>query len=179
MSMQGGSSLLLLVLLVKRSGHAHLCATFIRPSTLPRHTTCAMPTGEGQDDRPPSDHQQLGAPSAPDEPKRRPGRPRGSKNRRPRGSDPQRPPTGQHGFYQYSVPPAPGESHPHNQQYYEFQRRVLKLCANFYGAAEELVVSCSPPHNLMPLDPHFTVYLESHAISCHCTVLSDGSECKG
>ena len=29
-----------------------------------------------------------------------------------------------------------------NQQYYEFQWRVLNLCAEFYGAAEELVVSC-------------------------------------
>lgn len=28
-----------------------------------------------------------------------------------------------------------------NQQYYEFQWRVLNLCAEFYGAAEELVVS--------------------------------------
>jgi hypothetical protein len=27
-----------------------------------------------------------------------------------------------------------------NQQYYEFQWRVLNLCAEFYGAAEELVV---------------------------------------
>ena len=28
-----------------------------------------------------------------------------------------------------------------NQQYYEFQWRVLNLCAEFYGAAEELVVT--------------------------------------
>ncbi|KAH7884499.1 hypothetical protein F5I97DRAFT_1889941 [Phlebopus sp. FC_14] len=82
--------------------------------------------------------------------KRRPGRPRGSKNRRARGSaldkdassappPGPKPATGQHGFYQYSTPPAPGEVHPYNQQYYEFQWRVLNLCAEFYGAAEELV----------------------------------------
>lgn len=84
--------------------------------------------------------------------KRRPGRPRGSKNRRIRGSGAERDasaastaaakhPTTTHGFYQYSAPPAPGEVHPHNQQYYEFQWRVLNLCAEFYGAAEELIVS--------------------------------------
>lgn len=27
-----------------------------------------------------------------------------------------------------------------NQQYYEFQWRVLNLCSEFYGAAEELIV---------------------------------------
>ncbi|OJA18602.1 hypothetical protein AZE42_06566 [Rhizopogon vesiculosus] len=79
--------------------------------------------------------------------KRRPGRPRGSKNRRTRGSAPDKesanaaPKTSpaQHGFYQYTASPAPGEIQPHNQQYYEFQWRVLNLCAEFYGAAEELV----------------------------------------
>ena len=84
--------------------------------------------------------------------KRRPGRPRGSKNRRIRSSGTERDasgassatakqPTTTHAFHQYSAPPAPGEVHPHNQQYYEFQWRVLNLCAEFYGAAEELIVS--------------------------------------
>ncbi|KAI9568206.1 hypothetical protein HD554DRAFT_2100829 [Boletus coccyginus] len=95
--------------------------------------------------------QPSGAPASEDvERKRRPGRPRGSKNRRIRSSAVERdapvpsaavvkhPPT-THGFYQYSAPPAPGEVHPHNQQYYEFQWRVLNLCAEFYGAAEELI----------------------------------------
>ncbi|KAG1733592.1 uncharacterized protein EDB91DRAFT_1148248 [Suillus paluster] len=81
--------------------------------------------------------------------KRRPGRPRGSKNRRTRASvtDLKEPANAasktsppQHGFYQYTASPAPGEIiQPHNQQYYEFQWRVLNLCAEFYGAAEELV----------------------------------------
>jgi hypothetical protein len=115
-------------------------------------------------------------PSGPDtddhQQKRRPGRPRGSKNRpRPSTSDasqkqqaqlqphPSAPPL----FYTYkptpqnqvpslpatapvsAPPPPPPPQHPdvnaHNQQYYEFQWRVLNLCAEFYGAAEELVVS--------------------------------------
>ncbi|KAG1770996.1 hypothetical protein EDD22DRAFT_796275 [Suillus occidentalis] len=80
--------------------------------------------------------------------KRRPGRPRGSKNRRSRASatDLKEPANAapkasppQHGFYQYTASPTPGEIQPHNQQYYEFQWRVLNLCAEFYGAAEELV----------------------------------------
>ncbi|KAG2107130.1 hypothetical protein BD769DRAFT_1654616 [Suillus cothurnatus] len=73
------------------------------------------------------------APPQDSERKRRPGRPRGSKNRRSRAVPPQ------HGFYQYTASPTPGEIQPHNQQYYEFQWRVLNLCAEFYGAAEELV----------------------------------------
>ena len=93
--------------------------------------------------------QPTGPPASEDvERKRRPGRPRGSKNRRVRSSGVDRdtsaaaakqPTT--HAFHQYSAPPAPGEVHPHNQQYYEFQWRVLNLCAEFYGAAEELIVS--------------------------------------
>ncbi|KAG6370845.1 hypothetical protein JVT61DRAFT_11057 [Boletus reticuloceps] len=95
--------------------------------------------------------QPSGPPTAEDvERKRRPGRPRGSKNRRIRSSGAERdasaastaaakPTTSTHGFYQYSSPPAPGEVHPHNQQYYEFQWRILNLCAEFYGAAEELI----------------------------------------
>jgi hypothetical protein len=40
-------------------------------------------------------------------------------------------------------PIAPTDVNPQNQQYYEFQWRVLNLCAEFYGAAEELLVSRS------------------------------------
>ncbi|KXN81310.1 hypothetical protein AN958_05165 [Leucoagaricus sp. SymC.cos] len=78
--------------------------------------------------------------------KRRPGRPRGSKNRKPRvGSSRQ-----EGGFYyqgqlQSSAgPPHLSDINPQNQQYYEFQWRVLNLCAEFYGAAEELVKATPP-----------------------------------
>jgi hypothetical protein len=86
--------------------------------------------------------------------KRRPGRPRGSKNRPrqlPGGSSQKE--QSQSLFYSYkpaqkqSPMPAAAAPPPHpdvnaqNQQYYEFQWRVLNLCAEFYGAAEELVVS--------------------------------------
>jgi len=39
------------------------------------------------------------------------------------------------------MPPQLPEVTPHNQMYYEFQWRVLNLCSEFYGAAEELIVS--------------------------------------
>lgn len=75
--------------------------------------------------------------------KRKPGRPRGSRNRKPRvssGSATKAPANSQHpGFYQY--PPAPGANmSQQNQQFYEFQWRALNLCSEFYNAAEELVV---------------------------------------
>ncbi|KAK0204532.1 hypothetical protein DFS33DRAFT_1486791 [Desarmillaria ectypa] len=84
------------------------------------------------------------------EQKRRPGRPRGSKNRRNRSSQPPSKPV-----IQYSHPPlhptGPGTAPPQhpdvnaqNQQYYEFQWRVLNLCAEFYNAAEELVKGANP-----------------------------------
>ena len=86
---------------------------------------------------------------SPQEPerKRRPGRPRGSKNRRPRVGS-----SKLEGQFYYGASPAGAAAtssgpphHPsmnaQNQQYYEFQWRVLNLCAEFYGAAEELVVS--------------------------------------
>ncbi|KAF8959526.1 hypothetical protein BDZ97DRAFT_1761389 [Flammula alnicola] len=91
------------------------------------------------------------------EQKRRPGRPRGSKNRRPRVG------SAKHETQFYYQTPAPGAAapttptataaptappqhaniSPQNQQYYEFQWRVLNLCAEFYGAAEELVKGTS------------------------------------
>ncbi|KAA1467549.1 hypothetical protein DENSPDRAFT_863071 [Dentipellis sp. KUC8613] len=77
----------------------------------------------------------------PDSPlnKRRPGRPKGSRNRKPRESANKT----QHNFHSYTTPPTiapnvPGLT-PQNQQYYEFQWRILNLCSEFYGAAEELV----------------------------------------
>lgn len=42
-----------------------------------------------------------------------------------------------------------------NQQYYEFQWRVLNLCSEFYGAAEELIVCESSLKSLLcVLTPH-------------------------
>ncbi|KAH9926826.1 hypothetical protein B0H21DRAFT_781328 [Amylocystis lapponica] len=71
--------------------------------------------------------------------KRKPGRPRGSRNRKPRappGSSTKVPANSQHpGFYQY---------HPPQAQFYEFQWRALNLCSEFYNAAEELVKAASP-----------------------------------
>lgn len=76
--------------------------------------------------------------------RRRPGRPPGSKNRKPRSATTSKAPANsQHpGFYQY--PPAPSGTIPQNQQFYEFQWRALNLCSEFYNAAEELVVRSRP-----------------------------------
>lgn len=80
--------------------------------------------------------------------KRKPGRPRGSRNRKPRAapSSTTKPPTNtQHpGFYQYPPAPASGGAVSQNQQFYEFQWRALNLCSEFYNAAEELVKAASP-----------------------------------
>jgi hypothetical protein len=92
----------------------------------------------------------------PSQRRRRPGRPRGSKNRKlhPSGAEVSPKQQSQAGFYSYapaqsqlppvgsgSAPPQHPDVNAQNQQYYEFQWRVLNLCAEFYGAAEELVVS--------------------------------------
>ncbi|KAE9401533.1 hypothetical protein BT96DRAFT_1018183 [Gymnopus androsaceus JB14] len=92
--------------------------------------------------QPPSTHTQE------PEPRRR-GRPKGSKTRRNRVADtqaPQAPPKPSvpshpplHPTGQGTNPPQLPEVNTQNQQYYEFQWRVLNLCAEFYGAAEELV----------------------------------------
>ncbi|TFY59095.1 hypothetical protein EVJ58_g6008 [Rhodofomes roseus] len=80
--------------------------------------------------------------------KRKPGRPRGSRNRKPKTANvtppaPKAPLNSHHpGFYQY--PPAPGSAVNPNQQFYEFQWRALNLCSEFYNAAEELVKAASP-----------------------------------
>lgn len=128
------------------------------PSNTP-HRVLNPTSGSKQRDAPSSSNrlQSNGRP-APDDTdrKRRPGRPRGSKNRRPRGpatdasttqpvgSRTSPPASANTGFHQYQTPATPGEIHPHNQQYYEFQWRVLNLCAEFYGAAEELVKATPP-----------------------------------
>ncbi|KAH9928645.1 uncharacterized protein B0H18DRAFT_953885 [Fomitopsis serialis] len=84
-----------------------------------------------------------------DSSKRKPGRPRGSRNRKPKTFNavtqpaPKAPLNSHHpGFYQY--PPAPGSTVNPNQQFYEFQWRALNLCSEFYNAAEELVKAASP-----------------------------------
>ena len=71
--------------------------------------------------------------------KRRPGRPRGSKTKKKT-----QPAEGSASAPAPTPVPAPAplpEVNAQNQQYYEFQWRVLNLCAEFYGAAEELLVS--------------------------------------
>lgn len=70
--------------------------------------------------------------------KRRPGRPRGSKNRKPRA--PRDRETNSVAPVAVTGPPPHPDINSQNQQYYEFQWRILNLCAEFYGAAEELVV---------------------------------------
>ncbi|CAA7267079.1 unnamed protein product [Cyclocybe aegerita] len=94
----------------------------------------------------PPTHEEQATPAP--EQKRRPGRPRGSKNRRPRVGSAKH-----ESQFQASAtsttpastgPPSHPNITPQNQQYYEFQWRVLNLCAEFYGAAEELVKGTSP-----------------------------------
>ncbi|KAH0585473.1 hypothetical protein H2248_008713 [Termitomyces sp. 'cryptogamus'] len=77
--------------------------------------------------------------------KRRPGRPRGSKNRKPRISQTISKPEA--AFYTTPAavtPPQHPDVNAHNQLYYEFQWRVLNLCSEFYTAAEELVKATQP-----------------------------------
>ncbi|KAG7089923.1 hypothetical protein E1B28_011555 [Marasmius oreades] len=81
------------------------------------------------------------------EAKRRPGRPRGSKNRKARGTTHQTTSAKAPQYVQaptQTTPPQLPEVNASNQQYYEFQWRVLNLCAEFYGAAEELVKATPP-----------------------------------
>nr|GAT55267.1 predicted protein [Mycena chlorophos] len=109
--------------------------------------------------------------------KRKPGRPKGSKNKKPLSGPPATapnspvPPVSSPGIPTRSavatstnnakekevaepaapvptpVPTAIPSAHQvnaQNQQYYEFQWRMLNLCHEFYGAAEELVKSAPP-----------------------------------
>ncbi|KAJ7116468.1 hypothetical protein C8R44DRAFT_879836 [Mycena epipterygia] len=102
------------------------------------------PAGTGEA---PQEHQFLQEPDPGG--KRRPGRPRGSKNKKLQytsGPAPFKPeavaaphPTGTG-----TAPPQLPDVNSQNQQYYEFQWRVLNLCAEFYGAAEELVKGTPP-----------------------------------
>ncbi|KAF8207083.1 hypothetical protein K438DRAFT_1713932 [Mycena galopus ATCC 62051] len=90
----------------------------------------------------PQEHQFLQEPDPGG--KRRPGRPRGSKNRKiPSPSAPAK----QDVAVTHSTgttPPQLPDVNSQNQQYYEFQWRMLNLCAEFYGAAEELVKGTPP-----------------------------------
>lgn len=118
--------------------------------------------------------------------KRRPGRPRGSKNRKPRaGTTATKQQEGQF-YYQGhsslhpgsgSTPPQHPDVNVHNQQYYEFQWRVLNLCAEFYNAAEELVVSAFK--SLPSHAPVNVLLLERNSATCHSTILSNGSQQQG
>jgi len=84
--------------------------------------------------------------------KRRPGRPRGSKNRKARISAKnesqffagQQQGNGSTATPTLAALPSHPNITPQNQPYYEFQWRMLNLCAEFYGAAEELVASATP-----------------------------------
>jgi len=119
---------------------------------------------------------QIGPDTQEPDRKRRPGRPRGSKNRKTRvGSSRQE----GNFYYQGPLPTSVGPPHlldinSQNHQYYEFQWRVLNLCAEFYGAAEELVVGRS--HYFCFLTLSLPVCVESNASAGCCSVLSYGSE---
>lgn len=72
--------------------------------------------------------------------KRGPGRPKGSRSTKKPNS---KAAGNMHNFSQYPPPPAlPQDAglHQQHQEYYKFQWRTLNLCAEFYSAAEELVV---------------------------------------
>jgi hypothetical protein len=76
--------------------------------------------------------------------KRGPGRPKGSRSTKKPNS---KAAGSMHNFSQYPPPPAiPQEAglHQQHQDYYKFQWRTLNLCAEFYSAAEELVVRPRP-----------------------------------
>lgn len=76
--------------------------------------------------------------------KRGPGRPKGSRSTKKPNS---KAAGNMHNFSQYPPPPAiPQEAglHQQHQEYYKFQWRALNLCAEFYSAAEELIVRSCP-----------------------------------
>ncbi|KAF8628001.1 hypothetical protein AX15_004122 [Amanita polypyramis BW_CC] len=80
--------------------------------------------------------------------KRKPGRPRGSKNRKPRavsqGTTRQDTQLYQSAGSQPPAAPQHTDTNTPSQQFFEFQWRILNLCAEFYGTAEELVKNTSP-----------------------------------
>ncbi|KAI0711892.1 hypothetical protein C8T65DRAFT_718005 [Cerioporus squamosus] len=126
------------------SSHSSPRANAAQSQSSSAGATSATASADYRQAAPPQDHAQPAASEDGTE-KRRPGRPRGSRNRKPRvsaGSATKAPANTQHpGFYQY--PPAPG-TNQQNQQFYEFQWRALNLCSEFYNAAEELVKAASP-----------------------------------
>ncbi|KAJ6468369.1 hypothetical protein C8R45DRAFT_1105731 [Mycena sanguinolenta] len=91
---------------------------------------------------PPQEHQFLQEPDPGG--KRRPGRPRGSKNKKVQSPSLQVAPTKLDTPIVHSSAPQLSNVTSQNQQYYEFQWRMLNLCAEFYGAAEELVKGTPP-----------------------------------
>ncbi|KAF9468204.1 hypothetical protein BDZ94DRAFT_1247460 [Collybia nuda] len=122
----------------------------------PQGSSSSSPLGKSTgttDTRVPQSQTSAQGQTSPDnDRKRRPGRPRGSKNRKPRvGQASAKQETTFYAQGQPSLHPVVGAAPPqhpdvnvHNQQYYEFQWRVLNLCAEFYGAAEELVKGTPP-----------------------------------
>ncbi|KAF7375231.1 hypothetical protein MSAN_00409700 [Mycena sanguinolenta] len=90
----------------------------------------------------PQEHQFLQEPDPGG--KRRPGRPRGSKNKKVQSPSLQVAPTKLDTPIVHSTAPQLPDVTSQNQQYYEFQWRMLNLCAEFYGAAEELVKGTPP-----------------------------------
>jgi hypothetical protein len=108
--------------------------------------------------------------------KRGPGRPKGSRSTKKPNS---KAAGNMHNFSQYPPPPAiPQEAglHQQHQEYYKFQWRTLNLCAEFYSAAEELIVR---PHlTSFSLEPHPHNCAERNSTPRDCTMLPDGPGCK-
>ncbi|KAJ7645387.1 hypothetical protein B0H17DRAFT_1104084 [Mycena rosella] len=122
----------------------NLVADHLNPNDHASSASASTPAGTG--DGSAQEHQFLQEPDPGG--KRRPGRPRGSKNRKiqsPPGPAPPKPDAlSSHPTGTGSAPPQLPDVNSQNQQYYEFQWRVLNLCAEFYGAAEELVKGTPP-----------------------------------
>ncbi|KAF9048446.1 hypothetical protein BJ165DRAFT_1459614 [Panaeolus papilionaceus] len=122
----------------------------------PHGSNSSSPRPSGSGDHQPSQSRSAQDPSTPPVQKRGPGRPRGSKNRRPRvgsakheaqyqyTSQPAQPSTSTAAPPPTTGPPSHPNINPQNEQYYDFQWRVLTLCAEFYGAAEELIKKTPP-----------------------------------
>ena len=104
--------------------------------------------------------------------KRGPGRPKGSRSTKKPNS---KAAGSMHNFSQYPPPPAiPQEAglHQQHQEYYKFQWRTLNLCAEFYSAAEELIVR--PPTFPSPSRTHPDHLAERNSAPRHRTMLSNG-----
>ena len=104
--------------------------------------------------------------------KRGPGRPKGSRSTKKPSS---KVAGNMHNFSQYPPPPAiPQEAglHQQHQEYYKFQWRTLNLCAEFYSAAEELIVRNRPTLFLLSELTH--IRAERDSTPRDCAMLSDG-----